>query len=617
MATWKRPLPGPVRCIPRRMGSVLLIVIVLLVVLASIAAILWFFLGRDPMESTENVLTTTVFRGPYEHIVLEQGQVESSSNVEIRCEVKSRSGGGTEILWVVDEGTNVKKGDRLVSLDQSALDQDLVQQQIVCNTSHALVVQAENTLRAAEIARTEYLEGTFKQEEQTIESEIFVAEENLRRAQLAYQSTERLAAKGIVTALQLEGDQFAVEKAKNELASAQTKLMVLRKYTREKTLKQFDSDIATAEAKWESEKKSDQLESEKLEEIKEQIEKCTILAPEDGQVVYASDRNRWGSSEFVVEPGASVRERQVIIRLPDPNKMQVKATINESRISLVRAGMPVAIEFDAIRDRTLRGEVTKVNQYAEPESWRSGNIKEYAASISIFDPPPEVRSGMNAEVRIYVEQRDDALQVPVQAMYETKGHFFCLLKNGDGWETREVQVGSSNDTFMTIESGLEEGDVVAMNPRSYPDKLEIPDLPDEEVPVGKKAPGTEEPRPKGPPFAGDEGKRGGRPSGPRRAGGGPRGGLGGQDQAGGGQGQRAGAKGGGPDPTQIFSMLDKDSDGTLSADELKAIPADRRGPMTAADADGDGSVTREEFTKAMSQFRSSGAKRGGNGGAGQ
>jgi len=556
---------------------------VLLVVLVGIAAVAWFYFSRDRKATAENILLTPVFRGPYEHIVLEQGQVESSSNVEIRCEVKSRSGGGTEIISVVDEGTNVKKGAKLVELDKSALDQDLVQQQIMCNTSHALVVQAENTLQAAEISRVEYLEGTFRQEEQTILSEIFVAEENLRRAQLSFQSTERLAAKGIVTALQLEGDQFAVDKAKNELEAGQTKLEVLRKYTREKTLKQFDSDIATAKAKWEAEKKSDQLEDQKLSEIEEQIEKCTIFAPEDGQVVYANDHNRWGgASEFVVEPGASVRERQVIIRLPDPTKMQVKAKINESRISLVGAGLPVAIEFDAIRDQTLRGEVTKVNQYAEPDSWRSGNIKEYAAFIKISDPPPGVRSGMNAEVRIYVEQLDDALQVPVTALYEIKGHYFCLVKDGDKWETREVRVGSSNDTFMTIEAGLKEGELVAMNPRSYPDKLTIPDLPDEELPENGKAAGAKEPRPKGPPFAGPKEK----PS-------------------------------GGPDPTKIFSTLDQDSDGTLSADELKAVPAEQRGLMTAADADGDGSVSLEEFSKAVSKFSPGGANRAGNGGAGQ
>lgn len=639
-----------------RSGSILLVLIILLVVAAGIGAIAWFYFQRERVETAENILTRQVFQGSYEHIVLEQGQVESSSNVEIRCEVKSRSSGGTEILWVVDEGTHVKKADTseekktveyyksltleqlieksesqkkamerygsltpdelieegvLVLLDSSGLEQDLVQQEIVCNTSHALVVQAENTLSAAEIARTEYLEGVFKQEEQTILSEIFVAEENLRRAQLAFQSTERLAAKGIVTALQLEGDQFAVDKARNELEAGKTKLEVLRKYTKEKMLKTFDSDIATAEAKWESEKKSDRLELEKMADIIVQVDNCLILAPEDGQVVYANINSRWGgSSEFVVEAGSMVRERQSILRLPDPTQMQIKATINESRISLVEAGMPVAIEFDAIRGQTIRGEVTKVNQYAEAGSWRSGNIKEYAAYIDIFDPPPEVRSGMNAEVRIYVEQEEDVLQVPVQALYETKGHFFCLVKDGDQWKTSEVQVGSSNDTFMTVESGLEEGQTVVMNPRAYPDKLDIPELPDEEQVV---KPGRG-PRAKGPPS---EGLAGGRPGG--GPGGKPGDGAGGRPGSGSGSPGRKpdGSGGGGFDPSRIFSMLDTDGDGVISAEELKAIPADRRGRMTAADADGNGEVSKKEFTAALSRARSGGGSRPKPGGSGE
>jgi multidrug efflux pump subunit AcrA (membrane-fusion protein) len=329
---------------------------------------------------------------------------------------------------------------------------------------------------------TEYLEGTFRQQEQEILSAIFVAEEALRRAELGFQSTERLAARGIVRSLQLEGDQFAVEKARNELESAQTKLHVLRQYTKEKTLKQFDSDITIGEAKYESEQESYRLELEKLEEIREQIANCTIVAPDDGQVVHANTTS--GSTEFVVEPGAMVRENQVLIRLPDPSKMQVKATINESRISLVRSGMPAAIQFDALRNQTVHGRVTRVNQYAEPTSWRSGNIKQYAAFIEIYDPPLEVRSGMNAEVRIFVDQQEDSLQVPVQALYETKGQFFCLVKDGDRWETRLIRVGSSNDSFMTIESGLSEGEVLVMNPRAYAERLELPYIPD---PV---APGT-------------------------------------------------------------------------------------------------------------------------------
>ena len=62
-----------------------------------------------------------------------------------------------------------------------------------------------------------------------------------------------------------------------------------------------------------------------------------------------------------------VRERQVIIRLPNADDMQVKATVNEARVTLVRPGLPVSIRVDALKDEVLEGEVTKVNQYAEAE----------------------------------------------------------------------------------------------------------------------------------------------------------------------------------------------------------------------------------------------------------
>jgi len=492
-----------------RSGSALLIILCALILVAGagVTAYIYYF-RKAGQPQLEDMITQMVRRGPFEHVVLEQGLIESSGSVEIRCEVKSAASGGVKVLWVEEEGNRVKKGDKLVQLDSSSFDKELIQQQIVYNTSQAAVVQAENTLRAAEIARIEYLEGTFRQEEQLILSEIFVAEENLRRAQLAYQSTERLAAKGIVTSLQLEGDQFAVEKAKNELDSAKTKLEVLRKYTKEKTLKQFDSDITSAKAKWESEQESNKLELSKLEEVKQQIAACTIVSPEDGQVVYANlYSHRGGSAEFVLEAGATVRENQVLIRLPDPTKMQIKATVNESRISLIKPGMPVEIAVDAARGRKLTGFVVKVNQYAEPGGWSSGNIQEYAAFIEIHDPPPEIRTGMNAEVRIFVERLTDALQVPVQALCETKGHYFCLVKVGDKFETREVEVGSSNDTFMTIKANLQENEVVVLNPRGFPDRLKLPEVLEERaLPSKPRSPKVPQPdgkeKPKAPPPGG-------------------------------------------------------------------------------------------------------------------
>ena len=370
-----------------------------------------------------------VERGPFIHEVIERGEIESSRNVEIHCEVKGRNSEGTAILEVVEEGTRVEPGDFICRLDASALEQELIEQQILCNNAKSLMIQSQNTFETSEMARTEYLEGTFQQEEQTLESEVFVAEENLRRAQQYLKYSQRLAAKGYVTDLQLEGDRFAVEKAINELEAAKTKLRVLREYTKPKMLKDMDAAIKSAEALYESNASSYQLELTKLRDIEEQIAKCTILATQAGQVVYANRPSNRSQSEFIVEPGALVRERQAIVRLPDPSAMQVKADINESRITLVKVGMPVSIRLDAFGDESLSGDVTKVNEYPEPDSWFSSQVKQYATIIKIHDPPSQIRPGLTAEVKILIDQLEDVLRIPVQAVHEHGGRFYCMLRH--------------------------------------------------------------------------------------------------------------------------------------------------------------------------------------------
>lgn len=621
-----------------RRGSTLVLVLGVLIVAAILIVAIWFFL-KGEAEASSGPVTKEVLRGPFDHIVLEQGEVESSSNIEIRCEVKSRNSAGTQVLWVVPEGTHVTKGELLVKLDASALERERDTQLISLNTSEALVIQAGNTLEAAKIARIEYLEGTYRQEEQTAEGAVFVAKQNLRTAQLSFVSGERLAAKGVVSALQLEGDQFAVDKAQKELDAAVTKLTVLRKYTRDKNLKQFDSDIATSSAKFESEKSSNDLEKKKLRDIEDQMAKCEIKAPADGQIVYANvQSSRGGGSEFVLEPGANVREGQVIIRLPDPSQMQVKAKVNESRVTLLKPGMQVVVKLDAFGDAPpLHGEVTRVNQYAEPGSWFSSQVKEYATFVRIDDPPAGIRPGLSAAVSVYVEQRPDALQVPVQAIFEHGGEMFCLVKQPSkgeltSLEPRRVTIGSSNDSFVTIENegvvaggdgikeGLEPKELVVMDPRKYAASVKLPEV--SETPVDKDSTDVaarakvraaqkdaaqkagEKTGMKGPDAPEAPGKGAGGKGGPGAAVAGPGGaggpGAGGGPPGAGGPGAGApgaGGPGGGgrPDPAAMFARLDANSDGKLTSDELASIPEQFRGRMMAADTNSDGTIDREEY----------------------
>ena len=480
-----------------RVGSTLFFVLGALVLVAIVAGVL-FSLFRGGEDETLNApLLDTVKRGQYKHEVLEQGEVESSNNVELRCEVRARnaSGPSTSIIDIIAEGTHVKKGDWLVTFDSSTLELEASAQRIVVNTSEALVIQAKATYDTAEIAKKEYLEGTYREQEKTILNLIFVAEETLKKAQLSHDSIKRLVSRGLLNPLQLEGEQFRVDAARNDLDLAKRKLEVLEKFTRQKMLTQLESDIQAAQVKWKNEQSSHQEELKKMRDVEDQIAKCRLTAPQDGQVVYANIQSSRSGSEFVVEPGAMVRERQAVIRLPDPSSMQVKAKIAESRINLIHEGLPVSIRIDAFGEEMLRGEITKVNKYAEAANWWSGTVKEYATFIRILDPPPTLRVGLTAEVRVHVENRSDAIMIPVQAVYERFGKTFCLVQNGTQWDTRRIQISSTNEKVVAIDVAesdpLSEGELIVLNSRKHDDLFDPSKLPqqppDEMVAAGPEA----------------------------------------------------------------------------------------------------------------------------------
>jgi HlyD family secretion protein len=467
----------------------------------------WWWQSRDA-SGGDVVMLHTVARDDFELTVTERGEVEAFDVTEIRSLVKSNNTTGNAILRIVPEGTQVKKGDFLVELDSSALSAQRTTQKILASTAKALEVEAHNNYDVAVITKREYLEGTYLQERQTIESEVFVAEENLNRAKEYFTYSQKLALKGYVNENQLEADRFAVEKANKDLSTANTKLKVLDEFTKLKQVSTLESAILIAKAKWEAAQNSYELEVEKLEDLDDQIAKCTINAPQDGIVKYAHMMDGRGDQEFIVEEGTVVRERQAIIRLPNADSMRVNLTVNESLVQYVRPGLAAAIKPVGFGDRMLYGEVEKVNQYSEPTGWRQANVKEYKAFVAIDDPPPDLRTGMTAAVTIKCAEVRDAMQVPVQALYAHGDKFYCFVYNNGNWQARPIKPGPTNDKYFVIESGLNVGDQVAMNPRGYLAQVNLPKLSPEEA--QRAVPQPRGPRPGEQTAGADGGEKGGK-----------------------------------------------------------------------------------------------------------
>jgi hypothetical protein len=324
-----------------------------------------------------------------------------------------------------------------------------------------------------------------------------------------------------------------------------------------------------------------------------------VRAPSAGKVVYSNESDRRGNQEVVIQEGAVISERQPVIRLPDMTQMQVKAKINESRIGFVRVGMTATITLDAFSDLRLDGVVTRVDEFPMPPGWSSGNIKQYATYVEMKNAPPGIRPGLTANVEIHVDQIPDAIAVPVHALHEHKGEYYCLVKNDEGVEeARWVDIGTSNDKQVVIKSGLAVGDLVIENPDEFiHDEFSFPAPPPESLGKPKtllvKASDIQ------PAAADDKGKGGGPGDGSKgaRGEGGRRGGRGGLDPV-------ARVK-------QTFEQFDKNKDNLLTEDEM---PSEGRERMVLADSDKDGKISRAELTTSYMSRR--GGRRSGGGGGG-
>jgi HlyD family secretion protein len=412
-------------------------------------------------------LVQRVVRGPFEHTISERGELESSNNVLIQCEVRSRTVGtnGVKIIKIVPEGTAVKKGDFLVQFDDAAFQAERTTQLIAVSSAEATAAQSKNDLEAAQIARKEYEFGEFETEREKFNGEMLVASQAVTHAEESVMHSRKMIRRGYIPRLALQSDEFRLAKAQSDLRAAKVKLNSLMEFTKPKKISELDAKVKTCEAKLKADEAKLALEQKKLAQLDEQIVKCVVTAPVDGQVIYDHERDDWGGAEYQIKQGAVIHEQRVVMKLPDPKQMQVVAKVAEARIDRIKIGMPAKIEIEGLPGVVLPGKVTRVNEYPAPENWLSAGVKEYAATVQILEVPPGLRPGMTARVEICVESLDDALQVPVQAVAEFGGRHYCLKRSASGLEPRQVIVGSGNEKFLVVRQGLEADDEVVLNPR--------------------------------------------------------------------------------------------------------------------------------------------------------
>jgi HlyD family secretion protein len=328
-------------------------------------------------------------------------------------------------------------------------------------------------------------DGEAKQKLRKFEDDLQVAQKELGQAKTTLEGTRRLYEKGFVTKSDQERDDIAYENSRLKVATAETARDLFTKYDFLKSAEEFlskyaesvreldkarrvaISKLAQAKAKLQSCQGQFDIAKRQRDDLNEQLGKCTIAAQKTGLVVYggARDDNIYYGGEERVREGASVRERQAIITIPDMTRMSVNVKIHESYIKKVHRGQKARITVDAFPDDILGGEVTKVAVLPDSQNrWMNPDLKVYLTTITIDGTHEWVKPGMSAKAEILVDKLNECVYVPVQAVSADNGKQICYVEHGFKPERREIVAGEFNDEFIEIKNGLKEGERVLLRP---------------------------------------------------------------------------------------------------------------------------------------------------------
>lgn len=461
---------------------------------------------------------------------------------------------------------------------------------------------------------------------------IVTAEASLKTAEARLAGTEKLHDANYVSELDLQGDQLTVIRSRFSEENAKVDLDLFLRYDLPKNIETFLSDyietgrelertyaqcrsrLAQADASLSNANQRYQQQAERVKELKEQIEYCTIRARAPGLVIYGSGdsgdaframRGRGGGGGMIAE-GEVVYENQTIISMPDMAAMVAEINVHETEVDKVRPGQPAEIVMDAFPDRILQGEVLEVAPLPDQQrGFLNPDLKVYKTQVAIDGKNDFLKTRMSCKVQILVQSLEDVVQVPIQVVANRRGRKVCYVATAQGPKEREVQTGAFNDTFVQITEGLEGGETVLLNPPPFTESGTSPTgAPDRDRFGGRSAPKEEGQTPQDNDAAGSPRRQGGPPSGRGQRGGPSGGGQGGEPSAERAQGQRP-----------SFELTDERIDGILKmlkqADPAKAEEYEK---LRKSDPDALKAKIREDMRTMMQ--RGPGGPGQGPGGAG-
>lgn len=403
--------------------------IAIVTAIAIVAALLIFSrmnAARRNAEANQTARTALVEQKDFIHSLRVNGIVEAVESHTIAAPRLSGQGLNTLIITrLVKNGSSVRQGDVLVEFDRQA------------QLKNVLDKEAEYKGLVAQIEKMKADQAAARAADET---ELKKAEDALKTAELEVKKNE------IVSRIDAEKNLESLEEAKATYQQL-TQTFDLKRQAAQADLRilEIQRDRALMAMKW----------------SQSNTEKMLVHASNDGVAVINS---MWkGGTMSDVQEGDEVRAGFPFMQVVNPGRMQVRARVNQADIEQLRVGQKVQIGLDAYPELSFAGRIESIAAVAQTSAF-SGKARTLIVLFSINGTDAKLMPDLSASVDIQLDGQPGALVAPRDAVVTENGKHFVLVKNGSGYDKREVQVGAVNDVEQVIISGVEKGAVLLRNP---------------------------------------------------------------------------------------------------------------------------------------------------------
>jgi multidrug efflux pump subunit AcrA (membrane-fusion protein) len=384
-------------------------------VLLAAAAVVAAACGGGPEVPTYEVVPRD-----FTHRVAAEGFLRASEVTQVK--VPSQAPNGARILWRANDGIQVAAGEVVALLDQAELKRRLQLR--------------ETNLASAELRRKQTsVEGEVRIDEVASRKEEAGLElehaERFRRVDQNLYSRREILQSEIDEELARVRQDRAGELQELQRDLAQTELSLI------------DVDRRRA--------------ADEVARARRALNALEVRAPRAGILSWV--RNDRGDLPQI---GEQVWKNQTLAELPVMSRFGIEAFVVEADVGGIVAGREAEVTVDAHPGLTYRARVSRVDPVAKPR-FSGSPVLYFEILLDLETTDLEVmKPGQRVVASILVEELDDALVVPRQALFSEEGLYVVYRDTGHGFERTPVEVSSVARGLAVVASGLDAGSRVAL-----------------------------------------------------------------------------------------------------------------------------------------------------------